>query len=269
VIYDLLPINLPSTDIVAGGKAWFEQWIRSAIEESDNLLCISRTVADELITYIRMHKLERTGLQVGYWHLGSIIPTAMGRLAAATALDVARPYALMVGTIEPRKNHLLALQAFEFLWEKGLNLSLVIAGRKGWLVDDLMERLRSHRAIGKTLFLFEEINDDKLSDIYRQAEVVLFLSKGEGFGLPLVESANYGTPIICSDIPIFHEIAEDHATFVKIDDPIMLAADIEKWQILSAAKEVPFSAGMKRLTWKQSTESMIDVVIGNNWYWKA
>jgi glycosyltransferase involved in cell wall biosynthesis len=269
VIYDLLPITLPSTDVVAGGKTWFEEWIRNAIKASDNLLCISRTVADELIAYIKENKLERTGLQVGYWHLGSVIRAATERRTAVPTLNVARPYALMIGTIEPRKNHLLALQAFELLWEKGINLSLAIAGRKGWLVDNLMERLRSHRALGKTLFLFEEIHDTKLTGLYCQAEVVLFLSKGEGFGLPLVEGANYGTPIICSDISIFHEIADGHATFVKIDDPITLAEDIRKWQIASAAKATPSSAGMKRLTWEQSAQCMLDVLIGNNWYWKA
>lgn len=268
VVYDLLPVTLPPSDIVDGGKVWFEGWIRSAIAASDNLICISRTVADELIAYIERHKLGKASLQVGYWHLGSVIPVAAEFPAGSPALDIARPSALMIGTIEPRKNHALALKAFELLWQKGVNLALTIAGRKGWLVDDLMERLRSHPALGKTLFLFEEIDDAKLAGLYQRAEVVLFLSKGEGFGLPLVESASYGAPIICSDIAVFREIAEDHATFVKIDDPAELARDIEGWLTASAAKTSPCSSGLKRLTWTESTESLLKVVIENNWYWK-
>jgi glycosyltransferase involved in cell wall biosynthesis len=268
VIYDLLPVTLPPADVVEGGKVWFESWVRTAIAASDNLLCISRTVADELIAYVELHKLGKAGLQVGYWHLGSAITAATVAADTAPALGVASPYALMIGTIEPRKNHALALAAFERLWQRGINLSLVIAGRKGWLVDDLMTKMRGHPALGKTLFVIEEIDDAKLSELYRQAEVVLFISKGEGFGLPLVESANYGAPIICSDIPVFREIAEGHATFVKIDDPAELAGDIEQWMAASAANKAPSSTGLKRLSWTESTETLLDVVIGSNWYWK-
>lgn len=267
-IYDLLPITLPPTDVVSGGKIWFEGWVRSAIAASDNLLCISRTIADELIAYMTQHDLGAPGLQVGYWHLGSLPPLSPDQAKPDSTLDAALPYALMVGTIEPRKNHELALDTFERLWQKGSKLSLAIAGRKGWLLEEFMNRLRSHPALGTTLFLFEDFDDAQIAELYRKASVFLFLSKGEGFGLPLVESASYGTPIICSDIAVFREIADGHATFVKTEDPNALADDIEQWLAASAAKTSPCSTGMKRLTWEQSTEALINVVVKNNWYWK-
>jgi glycosyltransferase involved in cell wall biosynthesis len=267
-IYDLLPITLPPTDVVSGGKIWFEGWVRSAIAASDNLLCISRTIADELIAYMTQHDLGAPGLQVGYWHLGSLPPLSPDQANSDSTLDAALPYALMVGTIEPRKNHELALNTFERLWQKGSKLSLAIAGRKGWLLEEFMNRLRNHPALGTTLFLFEDFDDTQIAELYRKASVFLFLSKGEGFGLPLVESASYGTPIICSDIAVFREIADGHATFVKTEDPNALAQDIEQWLAASAAKTSPCSTGMKRLTWEQSTEALIEVVVKNNWYWK-
>jgi glycosyltransferase involved in cell wall biosynthesis len=268
VVYDLLPVTLPEADVVDGGKVWFEGWVRNAIAASDNLLCISRTMADELIAYVEKHELGKPGLQIGYWHLGSAITAPVDVAQAGPDFGITGPYALMIGTIEPRKNHALALAAFERLWQKGVNLSLVIAGRKGWLVDGLMAKLHNHPALGKTLFLFEEIDDARLSELYRKAHVVLFVSKGEGFGLPLVEAANYGAPIICSDIPVFREIAENHATFVGIADPNELAADIETWMAASSAGTAPPSTGLPRVSWTQSTEMLLDVVIGHRWYWK-
>lgn len=265
VIYDLMPINLPATEIVAGGKTWFEGWIRSAIAESDNLLCVSRSLADEVISYIKQHNLGKPGLQVGYWRLGSEDP--IGATASASPAGITLPYALMIGAIEPRKNHDIALRAFEILWDKGIRLSLVIAGREGWLAGDLMKKLRAHRALGKMLFVIEGPDDAKRAELYRHAKVTLFLSKGEGFGLPLVEAASYGAPILCSDIPVFREIAEQHATFVTINEPAELARDIQNWLACFANNTAPASTGLKRLTWEESAKSLMQVVIGHQWYW--
>ena len=268
VVYDLLPIMLPPGNFVEGGREWFEGWIRRAIAMSDGLICISRAVADDLIAYVTEHGLGRDGLKVGYWHLGSSFPT----LGAAPSDSAVRngemaPYALMVGTIEPRKSHALALDAFERLWEQGSDLSLVIAGRPGWMVDDLMDRLRGHRMLNRKLFLFEGISDTEIAHLYRNAATLLFLSKGEGFGLPLVEAAHYGTPIVCSDLPVFREIAGGHATYVRNADPDRLAGEIAAWRDRLAAGEVPGTGDLKRLTWKESADFLVDILIKNGWYW--
>ncbi|TWA50698.1 glycosyltransferase involved in cell wall biosynthesis, partial [Azospirillum brasilense] len=267
-VYDLLPITLPPGNIVDGGKEWFEGWVRSAIKQSDGLVCISKAVADDLIAYMAKHGLGREGLKVGYWHLGSTFPAQADAPANSAARNGAMtPYALMVGTIEPRKSHALALDAFERLWAQGADLSLVIAGRAGWMVDDLMDRMRRHKMLNRKLFLFEGADDTEIAHLYRNAAALLFLSKGEGFGLPLVEAAHYGTPIICSDLPVFHEIAGDHATYVEIADPDRLAREIAVWRDRFAAGTVPGSAGMTRLTWKESADSLIDILVKNTWYW--
>ncbi|QCO19936.1 glycosyltransferase (plasmid) [Azospirillum brasilense] len=267
-VYDLLPITLPPGNIVDGGKEWFEGWVRSAIKQSDGLVCISKAVADDLIAYMAKHGLGREGLKVGYWHLGSTFPAQADAPANSAARNGAMtPYALMVGTIEPRKSHALALDAFERLWAQGSDLSLVIAGRAGWMVDDLMSRMRRHKMLNRKLFLFEGADDTEIAHLYRNAAALLFLSKGEGFGLPLVEAAHYGTPIVCSDLPVFHEIAGDHATYVEITDPDRLAQEIAAWRDRFAAGTVPGSAGMTRLTWKESADSLIDILVKNAWYW--
>lgn len=268
-VYDLLPLTLPPGNIVEGGKEWFENWLRNAIAASDGLVCISKAVADEVVAYVMRHGLAREGLKVGYWHLGS---TFSADAAACPPDSPVRnrqlaPYCLMVGTIEPRKSHALVLDAFEQLWEQGVELSLVIAGKPGWMVDALLERIRAHELLNEKLYLFERTSDAEIGYLYQNAAALLFLSKGEGFGLPLVEAAHYGTPIICSDLPVFHEIAGDHATYVKIEDAAFLARDIGGWWDRFKAGAKLSSADMPRLSWEQSAEALIDVVIGQNWYW--
>lgn len=230
-------------------------------------MCISRHVADDVIAYIENGKLGREGLKVGYWHLGSNAATNAEPAADSVVRNAAmKPYALMIGTIEPRKNHALALDAFERLWEQGSPLNLVIAGRNGWLVDALIERLRNHPLRDKRLFVIEGPPDAELAFLYRNAASLLFVSKGEGFGLPLIEAAAFGTPIICSDIPVFHEISGEHAWYADISDAERLARDIGDWWARYQKGDVPHPQ-MRRLNWAESTDALIDVVFGNNWYW--
>jgi glycosyltransferase involved in cell wall biosynthesis len=267
-VYDLLPLLLPEGDIVQGGKAWFQAWLQSAIAASDHLVCISRSAADELIRYITDNDLGRPGLRVGYWHLGSSFPETPDEPVEPAITAIRKPYALMVGTIEPRKNYALALNAFEQLWKDGNELALVIAGKVGWLVDDLVASLQNHPELNKRLFLCESLSDACISHLYRNAQLLLFLSKGEGFGLPLVEAAHYGLPIICSDIPVFREIAEEHATYVDISCAATVAAGIADWQARAARHLVPASSGMRRLSWDESAAMLFDLLDSRNWYWE-
>jgi glycosyltransferase involved in cell wall biosynthesis len=267
-IYDLLPINLPPGNFVEGGKEWFEGWLRRAIAASDGLVCISKAVADELIGFIEQHQLDRPGLKVGWWHLGSTPPTVEQPSSLSLVRNAALvPYCLMVGTIEPRKNHAMALDAFERLWAAGSDLKLVIAGKPGWMVDGLMARLRSHRELNKRLFLFEKINDAEIAHLYQNSAMLLFISKGEGFGLPLVEAAHHGKPLVCSRIPSFLEIAGEQAIYVTTDSATKLADELAlAWHLCKSGK-APDSRTMPRLTWEESTDALLSVVVDENWYW--
>ena len=270
-IYDLLPLLLPPGHIVEGGKEWFEGWVRDAIRQSDALVCISRTVADEVIGYVQREGLARPGFAVGYWHLGSNFadfvrrepPTA--RVQAATAA----PYLLMVGTIEPRKCHALALAAMETLWSRNERLRLVITGKEGWMASDLMRRLRAHPELGRRLFVVEQPDDAEVATLYDRADGLLFLSRGEGFGLPLVEAARHGVPIVCSDLPVFHEVAGCYATYVPgYDVPVVVDA-IADWWDRRQANAVPDTRDMPRLTWEESAEALLSVVLDDRWHWVA
>jgi glycosyltransferase involved in cell wall biosynthesis len=267
-IYDLLPLTLPPGNIVEGGKEWFEGWLRQAIAQSDALVCISRAAADEVVGYVVKHGLGRPGLKIGYWHLGSDFTSRGDCTVYGPSSKVnLRPYCLMVGTIEPRKNHALALDAFERLWNVGSPLNLVIAGKPGWLVDQFIDQLRTHEQLNRRLFFFEGSSDADLAYLYSNAAALLFISKGEGFGLPLVEAAHYGTPIICSDIPVFREIAGDHAYYVSIEGSRHLAKGIVDWWARYQTGNIPQSCYLQRLSWAESMESLLNVVLRGKWYW--
>jgi glycosyltransferase involved in cell wall biosynthesis len=120
---------------------------------------------------------------------------------------------LVVGTIEPRKDCARVLGAFERLWTEGSDAVLMLFGRAGWRSYDLIDRLRAHSERGKRLFWFEHGSDHELDFAYRHAAALIFASRCEGFGLPLVEAMHYGLPVLAADIPVFREIGADYPAF--------------------------------------------------------
>lgn len=266
-IYDLLPLLLSKENFVEGGPEWFEAWFREAILASDGFVCISKSVAEDVIAFLEKESIPPKWPKIGFWHLGSDF--RQQRINSGIRPKVSeladRSYLLMVGTIEPRKSHALALDAMERLWAQGHDLCLCIAGKEGWMVKELMKKLRNHPQAGGKLFLIEHPTDEDIGSLYAQSSGLLFLSKGEGFGLPLVEAANHGTPIICSDIAVFHEIAGDFATYVGIESSESLSRELAKWWDRKLAGQLPDINKMPRMTWEQSADALLKVVFDHNW----
>lgn len=265
VVYDLLPVQLPNC-FESGAKAWFSRWIERAVELSDGLICISKAVADDLISHIRDMKLaHKPCLRIGYWHLGSKFAAREVSTPPSERMKSVwktRPF-LMVGTIEPRKRHALVLDAFEELWQQGEEVTLAIAGRAGWLVDSLMARLRNHAELGKRLYLIEGATDDELAFLYGNCHALIQASDNEGFGLPIIEAAQYGRPVILSDIPVFREIAGAHASYFQpgnAHDLARLVRDGWHGKIMTESHNIPWK------TWDQSVEQLSGVILDQKWY---
>ena len=143
-LFDLLPIILPSTFYKSVVND-FTLWIEEVTKNADGLICISRSVADELFEWLNKNQPDRsTPLKIGYFHLGSDIhcckkeslfneDQAIGLMHTKTSLTV-----LMVGTLEPRKGYAQTIFAFERLWKDGIDIKLVIVGQEGWMMEKLV-----------------------------------------------------------------------------------------------------------------------------------
>jgi glycosyltransferase involved in cell wall biosynthesis len=268
VIYDLLPVLMPDLFPV-GAKAGHHRWLET-VSRFDSAICISRAVADDLHSWLQAYGTRRErSFAISWFQLGGdtdkSVPTT-GMPAEATqvlAALAARPSFLCVSTLEPRKGHGQILAAFETLWAKGLEVNLVIAGKQGWMVEELIEYLNCHIERGKRLFWLSGISDEYLDKVYAASTCLIAASEGEGFGLPLVEAAQHKRPIIARDIPVFREVAGEHAFYFPADkDPQVLAQAIEDWLALHRAGKAPRSDAMPWLTWAQSAETLLDHVLG-------
>lgn len=268
VVYDLLPLHMPSCFPPSVPEV-FRKWL-SVVAESDGAFCISATVAGELSEWLKKHGPRRChSFRIDWFHLGcdEYIPANPGFLSGEEERTIEllrnRPSFLMVGTVEPRKGHSQGLEAFNQLWDSGEDVSLVIVGRQGWMVDSLSEALRSHPERGKRLFWLEGVGDEFLEKVYDASACLLALSEGEGFGLPLVEAARHNLPIIARDIPVFREIAGEHAMYFSARDGRSLGECIRKWMELQKADVHPRSDDMPRLTWQESARQLLGKILQN------
>jgi glycosyltransferase involved in cell wall biosynthesis len=272
VVYDLLPIRHPEW-FPPEMYPMFTRWLQAISEVADGIVCISRSVADQLVQWLETAKPSRVWpLKIGYFHLGADAESASSpgddtvdpKILEALARGM--PVFLMVGTVEPRKGYAQALKAFEILWQSGANVSLIIVGKQGWMVEPLVERLRNHPEQGRRLFWLDKASDALLLELYKKSTALLMASEDEGFGLPLIEAARHGLPIIARDIPVFREVCGEHAFYFEGNKPEDLAKAIITWLNLYQAGKAPSVEGMRVLTWKESTQQLLDVILGGNWY---
>jgi glycosyltransferase involved in cell wall biosynthesis len=270
VVYDLLPLIQPDWFVPFHH---FRIWVEQIATHCEGLLCISRSVGDQLFDWLPTLDVKRsTPLRIGHFHLGADIGTDSSHAGpnepgaeVARVLRSRHPVFLTVGTVEPRKGHAQALSAFERLWSEGCEAELVIIGKQGWKVEKLVERIQNHPQAGKRLHWFAKASDADLNALYGGCTALLAVSFDEGFGLPLIEAAKHGQPILARDIPVFHEIAGEHATYFSGTGGDDLADALRRWMRSQANGTIPTTGDMPWLTWEQSAARFTEVIFGDRW----
>ncbi|WP_018859991.1 glycosyltransferase family 4 protein [Rhizobium sp. 42MFCr.1] len=270
-LYDMVPLKYPGM-CHSGMPPFFSAWFQKALSYSTSFVCISRAVADELFAMLKAIEFPRS-MKIGYWHLGADFSQdnsdAIPKPATASVQNF-----IMVGTLEPRKGHTVALDAFDALWSQGIDIKLTIIGKAGWGVESLIRRIEGHTEFGQRLRWFNGISDEELQKAYAGSDALVATSYAEGFGLPIVEAAHFGKPVIASDIPVFREVTArgQDCRFFTPGSSLALAETIRSF--LRASDGMPAKAARVESTatngrstsWKESAEELQRVVLTDDWY---
>lgn len=263
LVYDILPITHPQF-FGEGISQRFSNWFDHVLDHADLIVTISDTVREQLRELVHEHDYpaDLEGPVVESFRLGAELdmhrPDARVRSAVRALLAPEAgpaPY-LMVGTIEPRKNHRTALDAFDQLWRNGSDSRLVVVGRRGWKCVDLQARMLNHPEYGRKLFWFPDLTDSELSHCYQHARGVVFASHGEGFGLPIAEGLQYGRPVIASSLPVHREVGGKHAAYFDPNRPDQLAAWIDTLDTLGYLPGIASPDSFHATTWSEATAEL-------------
>ena len=219
LVHDLIPIAFP--EYQRGNHAEVHsRRIATVTRLSDAVIVNSQVTADLLA--LEMAKAGRD-VPILASHLGLDLPEEL----VSAPFDIPHPYFICIGTIEPRKNHILLLN----LWRKLAGEygdgapHLVIVGRRGWEIENVVDMLERCPGLRGKVHEFSKITDSEVCGMIKGAQALLFPSFSEGFGLPLVEALSLGTPVLCSDIPAFVEVSGGVPEFFDpLDGPSWYAA---------------------------------------------
>jgi len=209
LVYDLIPLRRPEW-CDASLVRLFRDWLNPMLPLCDRIFAISQATATDVENYVAetgiklMSPIHPLPLGTGWSVAASPAQPAAGERGRGKGRILPAPgsYALIVSTIEARKNHLLLFR----IWRRMLDEmphdqvpSLVFAGRVGWLVDDLMRQISNTNNLDGKLILIENPTDSELHPLYTGCLFTLFPSFYEGWGLPVTESLALGKPCLISN----------------------------------------------------------------------
>jgi glycosyltransferase involved in cell wall biosynthesis len=224
LVHDLLPVTHP----LFYAHPWRDDFRDNTVHmlrTVSGVLTISRFTGAAVQTLADLHHIP-VDLGLAYNGLDPLgAPSAMSLRPHVRALMTHPQGALlMVGTLEPKKGHQRVLDAMETLWAQGDQRPLVIVGRAGWMCESLIKRIRNSPQLGHRLFWLQDVGDEELAACYQAAQALVFMSDAEGFGLPMIEAASRGCPVVVTDALWSREVLGDVAHYVPAGDPSALVA---------------------------------------------
>ncbi len=273
-VHDLIPLQRPEW-FSAGGVEEFRE-LMDTVATADGVLCSSKAVADDVRAFVlpRLQEGHRP-YRIGFSHLGTDIARSAPSLglpesAASVLAELgARPTLLMLGTLEPRKGHRQTLAAFELLWKQGIDANLAIVGRWGWKMGKFDAELRGHSEYGRRLFWLHGITDEYLDRIFAQSDCLIAASEAEGFGLPLVEAAQHGLPVLARDIPVFREVTHGNAMFFPDrQDPAAIADTAQQWLAERSSDATAMPMPVRPRRWRDTVDGLKEIIFDGKWLYQ-
>lgn len=225
MVHDLIPLKYPEYCPPNRPKK-FSVMVDNIVKHADGILTNSHATLDELHAFTSSRQQPLPPTQVAL--LGSTpLPHPS---AVMTKQPLSQPYFVILGTIEPRKNHLLLLHVWRRLAERMKEKTplLVIIGKRGWELENIVDFLERCEPL-RELVIERFVDDCELVSYLCHAQALLFPSFAEGYGLPLAEALALKIPVIASDLPVFKEIAADIPEYIDPLDSLSWLAMIEAY----------------------------------------
>jgi glycosyltransferase involved in cell wall biosynthesis len=210
LVHDLIPLTHPEYASPSGVQRHAKR-LETFARFADGIIANSNATAADLLPHLPQgpNKLPIITAPLG---IETHVPDANFPVPA-------EPYFVSIGTIEPRKNHLLLLNTWRVLQQRlGPNTpKLILVGRRGWENENILDMLERCPALVGVVREYQDLPDNAVARLLQGARALLFPSFTEGYGLPLAEALALGVPAICSDLPALREVGGEAPEYL---DPL-------------------------------------------------
>lgn len=213
-VHDVIPITHPQY-CREGEAGRHSQRMRQLLQSADGVIANSQDTLDQLCQFAASQSLTLPKQKIV-----ALLGTEAPQITAPSADYPNRPYFVMVGTIEARKNHLLLLKIWQRLI---LDLGdkapiLLLIGQRGWKIDDAVRILDQDDSLKGHVIELGRCSDSQMIGLLSGARALLIPSFAEGFGIPVIEALQCGAPVIASDLGVFREVAGEIPLYLRPDD---------------------------------------------------
>ena len=224
-IYDLSFIKYP--EYVNSVVQQYAKRLAKCLKWTDAIITISESSKQDIINYLNFpaEKIFVTPLASRY-NSEFLNRLNLDREIQNCNFDFSKPYLLFVSTIEPRKNIQSIIQAFNWLKQNHkIDHQLVLIGRKGWKYEPIFEAIQSS-PWKKEIHHLDYLSDESVALFYSRADVFVYPSHYEGFGLPVLEAMTLGAPVVAANTSSIPEVAGDAAILIDPNEFMQIAEAI-------------------------------------------
>lgn len=177
------------------------------------------------------------------------------------AVTLKKPFLLFVGTLEPRKNVVSVLDAYEIIRKKGIMLNLYLVGKIGWKSDQILKRLKFHPFAGDISHA-SYVSSEDLAVYYKEAFCLVFPSLYEGFGFPVLEAMSLGCPVITTRLSSLPEVGGKACFYVE-PDADSIAAGIIDLYANEQLRDTLVSRGKhqaQKFSWEKCAQQTLEIL---------
>lgn len=257
LVHDLIPIEYPE-HARPNGHDLHSRRMDSVSRFADAAIAASETTRLSLLGY-----LSQRGRAMNV----RVAPLGAEPICGLASPEVSgAPYFVFVGTIEPRKNHLLLLNLWRRMVEElgpRATPRLVLIGRRGWENENILDMLDRCPPLKGVVEERGHLSDKEMWTLVQGSRALVMPSFAEGFGLPVIEALKLGVPVICSDIPSHREIADPVAEFIDpLDGPGWRRAILDYASSASTRRsdQIRRMENWRAPTWEQHVASALELV---------
>ncbi|MFA7685691.1 MAG: glycosyltransferase family 1 protein [Candidatus Gracilibacteria bacterium] len=256
IIHDLTPIIFPQFHI-RNSVIVHKLALPHILKNADLIITPSENTKKDIL------KLYKTKNNIAVIHEGISPPnmSAKNPVTHEKLKNIKPPYILYLGTIEPRKNLETLIDAFlELKTSRALPHQLVLAGGLGWKIKKLLTKITKNN---KDIILTDYISEGKKAALYKHADIFVYPSLYEGFGLPPLEAMSYGIPVICSTGGSLKEIFNNHSLMFEPKNKKLLKSHILKLINNRDFRKKLIRNGLdysKQFTWDLTAKKVIETL---------